>query len=74
MTPFHDPFSHEQRYGGSNMDPATLSINTTRGETMHAVIRYALWVRRHLEKEPDAEERLAKKFDEMPEVREVRKE
>jgi len=62
---------HEQRYGGSNMDPATLSINTTRGEAMHTVIRYALWVRRHLEKEPGTEERLKRGFNEMPEVREV---
>jgi len=62
---------HEQRYGGSNMDPATLSINTTRGAAMHAVIRYALWVRRHLERELRSEERLQKGFEEMPEVREL---
>lgn len=70
----HDPDptpEHEQRYGGSNMDPATLSINTTRGAAMHAVIQYALWVRRHLEREPGSEERLQKGFEEMPEVREV---
>src|SRR5713101_5311940 len=47
----------EARHGGSNMDPATLSINTTRGEAMHAVVRYALWVRRHLEKRPEAKNR-----------------
>jgi hypothetical protein len=34
---------HEQRYGGSNMDPLTLSINTVRGEAIHAVIQYATW-------------------------------
>lgn len=62
---------YEERYGGSNMDPATLSINTTRGEAMHAVIRYALWVRRHLEDLPDAATRLALGFDEMPEVKTV---
>lgn len=62
---------YEVRYGGSNMDPATLSINTTRGEAMHAVVRYALWVRRHLEKLPDAEQRLQRGFDEMPEVRDI---
>ena len=39
---------HEERYGGDNMDPATLSINTTRGEAMHAVVRYTLWVERTL--------------------------
>jgi len=62
---------YERRYGGSNMSPATLSVNTTRGEAIHAVIRYALWLRRHLEKESDAEERFTKGFSEMPEVREV---
>ncbi|MEW6724485.1 MAG: hypothetical protein AB1331_06145 [Bacillota bacterium] len=62
---------HEERYGGSNMDPATLSINTTRGEAMHAVVRYALWVRRHMEGQADAEDQHRRGFDEMPEVREV---
>jgi len=62
---------YEARYGGSNMDPATLSINTTRGEAMHALVRYALWVRRHIEQQPDAKDRLAQGFDEMPEVREI---
>ncbi len=61
----------EARHGGSNMDPATLSINTTRGEAMHAVVRYALWVRRHLEKEPDGKERISRGFNEMGEVRDV---
>lgn len=39
---------YESKYGGDNMDPVTLSINTTRGEALHAVIRYALWVERYL--------------------------
>ena len=62
---------HEERYGGSNMDPATLSINTTRGEAMHAVVRYALWVRRHMEGQTNTEDQPRRGFDEMPEVREV---
>jgi len=62
---------YEEKYGGTNMDPATLSINTTRGEAMHAVIRYALWIRRHLEKGESAPERLQRGFEDMPEVREV---
>lgn len=61
----------EARYGGFNMDPATLSINTVRGEAMHAVVRYALWVRRHLEVPPHGQARIDRGFDEMPEVREV---
>lgn len=62
---------YEARWGGDNMDPATMSINTVRGDAMHAVVRYALWVRRHIEEEDDGEERLERGFDEMGEVREV---
>lgn len=62
---------YEAQYGGSNMDPATLSINTTRGEAMHAAVRYALWVRRHLGNEPDGKERLERGLEEIPETREV---
>lgn len=62
---------YEEKYGGPNMDPVNLSINTTRGKAMHAVISYALWVRRHLEKQVDALERIRRGFEEMPEVREV---
>ncbi len=62
---------YEARYGGSNMDPATLSINTTRGGAMHAVVRYALWVRRHILAEPNGEQRVVRGFAEMPEVRDV---
>lgn len=62
---------HEQQYGGSNMDPATLSINTIRGEAMHAVVRYALWVRRHILVASNGEERVKQAFEEMPEVREI---
>jgi hypothetical protein len=36
----------ETQHRGEGMDPATLAINTTRGETMHAVVRYVLWVER----------------------------
>ncbi len=32
----------------STMDAATRSINTTRGEALHAIVRYALWVHRGL--------------------------
>ncbi len=42
---------HEARYGGENLDPATLAINTTRGEALHAVVRYAFWIERALEKD-----------------------
>jgi hypothetical protein len=60
---------HEERYGGSNMDPATLSLNTVRGESFHAIIRYALWCHRHLASLPQASELIKRGFEEMPEVR-----
>ena len=44
--------AYEAQYGGFNMDPASLSVNTTRGQAVHGVIRYALWLRRHSE-DPD---------------------
>jgi len=62
---------YEERYGGSNMDPVTLSLNTVRSQAMHAVIGYALWVRRHLQEDAGGEERVARGFNEMPEVRNV---
>lgn len=59
----------ESRYD-ANDDPASFAINTTRGEAMHAVVRYGLWVRRHVEIE-DGKARAAQGFDDMREVRRV---
>lgn len=60
----------EERYGGSNMDPATLALNTTRGEAMNALVRYSLWVNRHsdgngagFELVPEAQEILERHLD-----------
>ena len=55
----------------NSMGPETLSINTARGQALHSVVRYALWIRRQMEKEPAAAQRLQRGFAEMPEVREV---
>jgi len=41
---------YEKKYGRDNMDPATLSINTIRGEAIHGVINYAFWCSRNLKK------------------------
>lgn len=72
LTDDEDPTPEDEAsQGGSNMDPVTLSINTTRGEAMHAVVRHALWIRRYLEKSPQKKEQLALGFETMPEVREV---
>ena len=57
--------AHEERYGGSNMDPSTMALNTVRGKTAHAVISYMLWLRR----DADRCEAESAGFDSMPEVR-----
>ncbi len=54
-----------------SMDPATLAINSVRGEAMNAVILYALWIRRHLQRLPDKEINLNRGLEAMSEVREV---
>jgi hypothetical protein len=35
---------HEEQYGGHNMDPATLSLNTTRPQGLRAAVAYAVWL------------------------------
>jgi hypothetical protein len=40
---------YEEKYGGENMDPVTLSINTVRGKAMHALIYYAVWCAHNLD-------------------------
>jgi hypothetical protein len=60
-----------ERERESTFDPVTLSINSIRGEALHSVVRYALWVRRNLEERDDAEEVASQGFEAMPEVRHV---
>ncbi len=38
---------YEEQYGGSNMDPMTLSLNVIRGVAMNSVLKYALWLHRN---------------------------
>jgi hypothetical protein len=71
LTQDPEPTPHyEARYGGKNLDPANLSINTVRGEAMHAAIRYGLWVRRHTKDQQDTDA-APQTFSEMPELRTV---
>ena len=39
-------YEHKDSEGG--LDPMTLAINTVRGEAMHAVVNYGLWIARNL--------------------------
>lgn len=62
----------EARYlGNKKSDPSSLSINSTRGEAMHNVVQYALWVRRDFERRPNAKELLGRRLEEMPEVQRI---
>jgi len=72
LTDDPDPGSEDESHKDrSTWDPATLSINTVRGEAMHAVIRYSLWVHRHIKKAHNGEKRIERGFDEMPEVEKI---
>lgn len=64
-----DPSPEEERrhIEHYNMDLFTLSRNSVRGQTLHAVVRYALWLRRHFEAIQD-NQAIALGFGAMPEV------
>ena len=56
---------------GQDRDPVHIAINSTRGVAMLGVTYYATWLRYHCERLKDGAARVARGFDEMPEVREV---
>ncbi len=60
---------YEATYGGENMDPATLALNTVRGRAMQGVVVFAMWVKRRLEE--GSGEFLPSILDEVPEVKRV---
>jgi len=37
---------HEEKFGGNNTDPFTMSINTVRGDAFHALFAYIFWYNR----------------------------
>jgi hypothetical protein len=39
--------AYEARWGGTNMDPATVAINTVRPEAIDAAVRFAFWSAQH---------------------------
>lgn len=57
---------HEARYGGSNMDPSHLALNSTRGQAIAAVIFYAWRVSRLTAKDGQISS-----FDLVPKARNV---
>jgi hypothetical protein len=66
-----DPTPEDESGHRADWDPAEYSINTTRGEAMHAVMGYGLWVRRHTEKDSGSKAHMVSGFDQMPEVQAV---
>ncbi len=40
---------HEERFGGTNMDPLTLALNTTRPRAIFAAAAYGVWLQRLLQ-------------------------
>lgn len=61
----------EAAYTGSIAGFYGLSINSTRGQAMHAVVRYALSVRKHIEQQATDKEEIARGFQIMPKVQAV---
>ena len=53
------------------MDYLTASFNCVRGRAMHAVVRYALWLRRRWDECDDCSDLISSGFDAMPDVRDV---
>ncbi|MCG2660205.1 MAG: hypothetical protein L6437_08180 [Kiritimatiellae bacterium] len=62
---------YEKKYGGDNMDPLTLSLNTIRGKTLHTLMGYAMWVYRNIKEDVRTKESRTPSFKEMPEVLKV---
>lgn len=59
---------HEAQYGGTNMDPYTLAINTVRPQALDAAVQYAFWVRRSIVGESAGNDRPEKGFSFAPEA------
>ncbi len=66
-----DPAFDGSDEGELEGDPFTRSLNRTRGKAIHAVVRYVVWVARHLPRPDEKELRLARGLDEIPEARAV---
>jgi hypothetical protein len=71
LTDDPDPTPQDELRYNADRDSANYSINTVRGEALHAVIGYALWVYRATKKETDAGDHSMRSFGQMSEVRAV---
>jgi hypothetical protein len=66
-----DPNPGPEDERGEKFDPSFLSINSTRGRALDAVVDYAWWLRRCTDAERKAEGLSPISFESMPEVQEV---
>ncbi len=66
-----DPYPGVEDERGEKFDPSFLSINSTRGRALDAVIDYAWWLRRCTDAARKAKGQTPIDFDSMPEVRDV---
>ncbi len=58
--------AHEAEFGGKNMGPTTLALNSNRGEAFNAAMAYGLWVKTDLDRTS-----AWRGFDSAPELRKV---
>jgi hypothetical protein len=68
LTEDPDPSAQDEGERGAGFDATTMSLNRTRGQAMHALMKYARWLWIAWEKEETKREHI---FDQIPEVREV---
>jgi len=66
-----DPYPGIEDERGEKFDPSFLSINSTRGRALDAVIDYAWWLRRCTDQARKAQWQAPIDFPSMPEVRDV---
>lgn len=66
-----NPTPEDEAKGDADFDPSTLSFNSTRPKALHAVMQYALWIRRAEIKQYGEEAARELGFSTMPEVQEV---
>lgn len=65
------PRQHTVYYSSDETDGNPGVVNAIRVEAISCVIQYAGWVKNNLEADDDPEERRARDFDDMPEVRAI---
>lgn len=66
-----DPSPSLEDERGERFDPAFLSINSTRGRALYAVLDYARWVRKCADAQRKSREEPAVTLGAMPEVRDI---